>query len=340
MAKLKAIISETIKRDVYDIEVEDNHNFFVDGVLAHNCEISLKNMQFCNLTEMNVSDVVDQEDLNARSRAAAFIGTLQAGYTDFHYLRPQWKENTETDALLGVGQTGIASGAVLELNLMEAAQEANIENERIAAIIGINKAARTTTVKPSGTSSLTVGSSSGIHAWHAPYYIRRVRVGKNEPLYAYMKQNFPALIEDCQFKPHIEAVMSFPQKAPDGAIMRTESPLHLLERVKKFNLEWIRPGYRSGANHHNVSCTVSIKEDEWDEVGRWMWDNRHDYTGISVLPHDGGTYTQAPFEDCTEEQFEYMNRMLHSIDLTAVLEEEDMTSLNDQVACAGNACTV
>jgi len=188
------------------------------------------------------------------------------------------------------------------------------------------------------TSSLAVGSSSGIHAWHAPYYIRRVRVGKNEALYRYMKTNFPVLVEDCHFKPHIEAVVSFPQRAPVGAVVRTESALHLLERVKKFNAEWVVPGYREGANNHNVSCTVSIKDHEWDSVGRWMWDNRNDYTGISVMPYSDHTYVQAPFEDCTEEQFVFMSRMLHEINLADVIEDEDHTSLNDQVACANGLC--
>lgn len=303
-------------------------------------EISLRSCQFCNLTEMNVTDVVDQRDLNERSKAGSFIGTLQAGYTDFHYLRPIWKENTEKDALLGVGQTGIASGAVLNLDLKEAALEAKEENRRVADLIGINASARVTTVKPSGTASLTVGSSSGIHAWHAPYYIRRVRVGKNEPLYEYMKKNFPDLIEDCAFKPHIEAVMSFPQKAPEGAIIRTESPLDLLERVKKFNQEWIHPGYRRGINQHNVSCTISVADDQWEPIGEWMWSNREFYTGISVLPYDGGTYKQAPFEDIDETRFNEMAKQLHSIDLRNVIEEDDLTNLTDQAACAGGACEV
>ena len=303
-------------------------------------EISLKSAQFCNLTETNVSDVVDLADFNRRVRAAAFIGTLQAGYTDFHYLRPLWKENTEADALIGVGLTGIASGACLGLNLEEAAAEVNQENARVAALIQINPAARTTTVKPSGTSSLAVGSSSGIHAWHAPYYIRRMRVGKNEPLYRYMIENFPQLVEDCHFKPHIEAVMSFPQKAPEGAIIRSETALDLLERVKRFNLEWVRPGYHSGANHHNVSCTVSVKDNEWNEVGDWMWANRDSYTGISVLPFSDHTYIQAPFEDSDAETFDLMAQLLHEIDLTQVEETEDLTNLNDQVACAGGACLV
>ena len=304
------------------------------------CEISLKSMQFCNLTEVNVSDVDTQEDLNARVRAAAFLGTLQAGYTNFHYLRPQWQDNTEKDALIGVGMTGIGSGSVLGLDLEQAANEVNDENARVASMIGINVAARTTCIKPSGTSSLTVGSSSGIHAWHNDYYIRRMRVGKSEALYRYMSNNFPQLIEDCNFKPHIEAVMSFPQKAPEGSILRTEPALHLLERVKKFNQQWVHKGHRDGPNHHNVSCTISIREEEWESVGQWMWDYRKYYTGISVLPYDTGTYIQAPFEDCTEQTYSEMISLLHDIDLNSVVETDDHTNLTDQVACAGGACTV
>ena len=304
------------------------------------CEISLKSMQFCNLTEVNVSDVDTQEDLNARVRAAAFLGTLQAGYTNFHYLRPQWQDNTEKDALIGVGMTGIGSGSVLGLDLEQAANEVNGENARVASMIGINVAARTTCIKPSGTSSLTVGSSSGIHAWHNDYYIRRMRVGKSEALYRYMSNNFPQLIEDCNFKPHLEAVMSFPQKAPEGSILRTEPALHLLERVKKFNQQWVHKGHRDGPNHHNVSCTISIRDEEWESVGQWMWDYRKYYTGISVLPYDTGTYIQAPFEDCTEQTYSEMISLLHDIDLNSVVETDDHTNLTDQVACAGGACTV
>ena len=303
-------------------------------------EISLKPYQFCNLTEINVSDVVDQEDLNSRSAAAAFIGTLQAGYTDFHYLRNIWRETTEAEALIGVGQTGIASGTVLSLNSTEAAEGVKTTNEDLAKTLGINPAARTTTIKPSGTTSLVVGSSSGIHAWHNDHYIRRMRLGKNEAMYGYIKQNFPTLVEDCVFKPHLEAVLSIPQKSPEGAILRNESAMDLLERVKKFNLEWVRTGHRSGDNFHNVSCTISLKEEEWETVGEWMWANQDNYTGISVLPYDGGTYVQAPFEDCTKETFDDMVQHLHSINLSAVHEYDDNTSLTDQAACQGNACEI
>lgn len=304
------------------------------------CEISLNPFQFCNLTEVNVDDVVDQNDLNERVRAAAIIGTLQAAYTDFHYLRPIWKETTEKEALIGVGMTGIGSGAVLGLDLKEAAKIVKDTNEEFAQIIGINPAARTTTVKPSGTASCVVGSSSGIHAWHNDYYIRRMRVGKNEALYTYMLNNFPDLVEDCIFKPHIEAVISIPQKAPENAIVRTESAMHLLERVKRFNLEWVREGYRYGKNHHNVSCTISLKDEDWGPVGDWMWENRDHYTGISVLPFDGGSYQQAPFTDCSKEDYERLMQACHEIDLTQVKEHEDGTNLSGELACAGGACEV
>lgn len=190
------------------------------------------------------------------------------------------------------------------------------------------------------TSSLTVGSSSGIHAWHNDYYIRRMRVGKNEALYHYMLKNFPALVEDCKFKPHLEAVMSFPQKAPDGSITRTEPAFQLLERVKKFNQEWVFSGYRSGANNHNVSCTISLRENEWEQCGEWMWENQNFYTGISVLPYDNGSYVQAPFEDCTQAEYENLVKMLHEINLDEVVELDDHTNLTDQAACAGGACEV
>ena len=130
----------------------------------------------------------------------------------------------------------------------------------------------------------------------------------------------------------------FPQKAPEGAILRTESAISLLKRVRKFNQEWVHAGYREGANHHNVSCTISIRPDEWDMVGEWMWNNKKYYTGISVLPYDGGTYPQAPFEDCSESTYNKLLSRMMDIDLRDVVETEDNTSLTDQVACAGGAC--
>ena len=304
------------------------------------CEIALRPFQFCNLCEVNVSDVVDQSDLNARVKAASFIGTLQAGYTDFHYLRPIWQRTTEKDALIGVSMTGIGSGAVLKLDMKESAKVVKIENRRVAEILKINVSARTTTVKPAGTTSLTLGTSSGIHAWHNDYYIRRVRVGKNESMYSHLLLNHPELIEDEYFRPHDTAVIGIPQKAPDTAIFRTESPIQLLERVKKVHSEWVKPGHRSGSNSHNVSATISIREHEWKAVGEWMWENKEFYNGLSVLPYDGGTYIQAPFEDCTKERYEELMQTLSDVDLSKVIELEDNTDLSGELACAGGACEV
>jgi len=304
------------------------------------CEIALRPYQFCNLCEVNVSNVESQEDLNERVRVGAFIGTLQAAYTDFHYLREVWQKTTERDALLGVGMTGIGSGAILNYDLKKAADLAKDENARVAELIGINKAARVTTVKPSGTSSLVLGTSSGIHAWHNDYYIRRIRVGKNEAIYTHLAIHHPELIEDDFFKPTIQAVISVPQRAPEGSILRTEDVMDMLERVKKFNMQWVKKGHRKGANTNNVSATVSIKEGEWDKVGEWMWENKETFNGLSVLPYFGGTYTQAPFEDITKEQFDEMAKHLHNIDLSKVIEFSDETALMDQAACAGGACEI
>jgi ribonucleoside-diphosphate reductase alpha chain len=304
------------------------------------CEIALRPFQFCNLCEINASDVVDQADLNTRVEAAAFIGTLQAAYTDFHYLRDIWRKTTEKDALLGVGMTGIGSGAVLGLDLKSAADLAKTENARVAEIIGVNKAARVTTVKPSGTSSLVLGTSSGIHAWHNDHYIRRIRVGKNEAIYTYLAIHHPELVEDDFFKPTIQAVISVPQRAPEGSILRTENVMDMLERVKKFNTQWVKKGHRKGANTNNVSATVSIQEHEWEAVGKWMWENKETFNGLSVLPYFGGSYTQAPFQDITKEEFEVMVQHLHGIDLSKVVEFDDNTSQMDQAACGGNGCEI
>jgi ribonucleoside-triphosphate reductase (thioredoxin) len=304
------------------------------------CEIALRPYQFCNLAEVNVSDVATQEEYEERAKAASFIATLQAGYTDFHYLRDVWRRTTEKDALIGVSMTGIASGKVLNLDMKAAAKAVKEENRRVASMIGIKQASRTTCVKPAGTTSLTLGTSSGIHAWHNDHYIRRLRVGKNESIYLYLYINHPELIEDEYFRPHDTAVISVPQRSPEGAITRQESALQLLRRVNKVTDEWVRNGHRSGQNTHNVSATVSIRDSEWTDVGEWMWDNRSCYNGLSVLPADGGTYKQAPFEDCSPEKYQVLMQALEEIDLRKVVELEDDTNLSGELACAGGACEI
>lgn len=303
-------------------------------------EIGLRPFQFCNLVEVNVSDVDGQEDYENRVRNASYIATLQASYTDFHYLRPVWQRTTEKEALIGVSMTGIASGKVLDLDMKSAAKVVNRENKETAKRIGINPAARTTCVKPAGTTSLVLGTSSGIHAWHNDHYIRRIRVGKNEAIYSYLKSNVPELVEDESFRPHDTAVISVPQKAPEGALLRHESALEMLERVKNVSASWISQGHIKGSNGHNVSATVSLKDEDWEPVGEWMWENRHFYNGLSVLPYDGGTYIQAPFEDCTAEKYEEMLPFLKSVNLDLVTEVEDNTDLKGEIACAGGSCEI
>jgi len=301
-------------------------------------EISLKPYGFCNLTEINATTIDSQEEYNARARAAAFLGTLQASYTDFYYLRDEWKETAEKEALLGVSMTGIASGTVTNLDMTEASQVAVEENIRVAQLLGINRAKRVTTVKPSGTTSLVLGSSSGVHAWHNDYYIRRIRVNKNEAIYAYLAIFHPELLEDEYFSPETTAVISIPQRAPEGAVTRhVESAVSLLERVKRIHEEWIKPGHAFGDNTHNVSCTINIKDNEWEEARKFIWENRNSFTAVSCLPHSDHSYKQAPFEDCSPEVYARMLETLSDIDLTRVIEPDDNTTLADNLACYGSA---
>ena len=287
-----------------------------------------------------MSDVKDQDDLDSRAIAASFIATLQASYTDFHYLRDIWRKNTEKDALLGVSMTGIASENNLKLNFERASRLVKECNQDLATTLGINSAARTTAVKPAGTTSLVVGSSSGIHAWHNDYYIRRMRINKNEAIYQYLAIYHPELLEDEYFSPTTTSVISVPQKAPKKAITRHESTIDALERVKMISKDWVKNGHIKGENTHNVSCTVSVRSNEWKIVGEWMWVNKDYYNGLSVLPYDGGTYKQTPFEDCTKEVYDKMMQTLKDVDLSKIIELQDDTVVGDSLACSGAGCEI
>lgn len=303
-------------------------------------EISLQCNELCNLVEIDSSKITSQDDLEYCSRMAARIATIQATYTDFHYLREVWRDTVEKEALIGVSLTGIASGAVTKLDMSAGAEKVIEENRVMAKKLGINPSARSTCVKPSGTASLLLGTSSGVHAWYAPYYWRRVSVWKEEPIYAYLRDNHPELLEDDYFKPTTMAKIKVPMKAPEGAALRYESALSTLERVKLLQNTWIAKGHVSGINKNNVSTTISVRPEEWAEVGEWMWENRSIYTGIAVLPYDGGTYTQSPFEECTKEEYEEAVKYLTDIDLRDVYEGNDNTSLQGEAACAGGACEI
>lgn len=320
------------------------------------CEVALRPYQFCNLCEINGDTIIDQEDFDKRAAIASFFGTLQAGFTDFHYLRPIWKKTTEQDALLGIGITGIGGGKLEYLDKKRAARFVSHENEILAKRIGINQAARSTLIKPSGTTSLVLGCSSGIHAWHSEYFLRTIRFGLNEDIASYMLVNHPELCEMDELRSD-QLCIRVPMKAPKKAIMRSESAIDTLERVKLFSERWIMPGHRDGNNTHNVSATISVDKnreykigrydngdygviDEWRRVGEWMWDNKYVYNGLSVLPYDGGTYVQTPFESCTKEEYEKRIASLTDVDLTKVIEIEDNTAFTQDTACAGGKCEI
>ena len=322
------------------------------------CEIALRPYQFCNLCEVNVSDVTSQGDLNERVAAASFFGTLQAGFTNFHYLRPIWAATTQKDALLGIGMTGIGSGEIMKYKLEIAAHIAKKVNQLITEKTGINEAARITCVKPSGTTSLVLGTASGIHAWHNDYYLRTMRFNKNEDIAQYLMTNHPELCEDDVLRPTDTVCVRIPVKAPEGSILRTEKAIDTLERVKYFSTNWIGSGHVNGENTHNVSATISIDSqrkigsgkfdmmgnegetiiNEWEVVGQWMWENREFYNGLSVLNYSGHSYVQAPFEDITKEEYNKRIEQLKEIDITKIKEVEDEVNFNESVACGGGAC--
>lgn len=305
-------------------------------------EIALNPYQFCNLTTINQTGIESERDFLNRVYAAALIGTLQASYTDFHYLRPIWQETTEKEALLGISFTGIADGNnLVSADLLRKGASLVTEvNEKYAKKLGINLAARTTAIKPEGTSSCVLGSSSGIHARHAPFYIRRIRMNKDDALAVYLKHAIPELVED-DVTSSSGVVVSIPQESPEGSIIRAnETALGLLDRALFYNKNWISPGHRFGVNKHNVSVTISVKDNEWDELREEMWINRKHYSGISLLPYDGGIYVQAPFEDITKERYEEMSKLVKEVDLKQVREEQDNTNRIEQLACTGGVCEI
>jgi ribonucleoside-diphosphate reductase alpha chain len=306
------------------------------------CEISMPSHGFCNLTSVNFGTIESQEDFNERAYYASVLGTLQAAYTDFKYINPLWKKTAEDMSLIGVSLTGIAAHPDLtKIDFEAAANAVKKANSEIAKKIGIKEADRLTTIKPDGTGSLVLGTSSGIHPWHAKHYIRRLRVNKLEPLYGYMTKNFPELIEDEQSNPGKNGVLSLVIKAPEGAITRrNQTALEFLERVKYMFEHWVMPGHVSGDNYNNVSCTCNVKNHEWDEVREWMWENRNNYTGISLLPYSDSSYVQAPFEDTNEDIYKDFSEKHREFHLNEIEEEKNFVNFGQEAACAGGACEV
>jgi intein/homing endonuclease len=319
--------------------------FFTNSLelLTNPCsEISLNSSQMCNLTTINQTGITNKRDFMNRIYAASLIGTLQASYTDFDYLSPRWKEITDKEALLGVSFTGIAdsSGIVTPEMLEEGARFAVEVNEKYASKIGINPAYRITCLKPEGSVSCVLSSSSGIHARHAEYYIRRIRMNADDALALYLKSIVPDLVETDLFS-STGVVVSLPQESPKNAIIReNESALDLFNRTMTYHDHWINPGHKSGLNRHNVSVTISLKDEEWDVLREEMWKNRHRYTGISLLPFDGGNYQQSPFEEINKSQYEDMIKLVKDVDLSKVVENEDYTERAELVACVGGVCSI
>lgn len=305
-------------------------------------EISLNSNQFCNLTTINQTGVKDKRDFLNRVYAATLIGTMQATYTDFPFIRSSWKDVTEQEALLGVSFTGIADacGTIKPEWLIEGAALAKEVNHKYSKKLGINSAARITAIKPEGTASTVLGSSSGIHARHSEFYLRRIRMNKDDVLTRYLSSTIPELVEDDLFTPS-GVVVTLPQRSPPNSITRErETALSLLDRTLLYHKNWIQPGHISGKNTHNVSVTISYKPHEIVDLREKLWEARHSYTGISILPYDNSSYKQMPFEECDEKTYTQMSGLVKEIDLRMVKEEEDNTSRIEALACAGGVCNI
>lgn len=299
-------------------------------------EIILRSMQFCNLSTVIVRPGDDLDDLLDKVECASWIGTIQASFTDFPYLRPDWKKNCDEERLLGVSISGqMDNPKALTKEALKALKARVVKVNRSASkLLGINAAAATTCVKPEGTSSQLTSSGSGVHPWYAPYFIRRYRISCTDRLFAMVKdQGLPASAENGQDKDNPSTwVVSFPVKAPEGAVFRdAKTAIEQLEWYKKVQENWCE---------HNCSITIYVKDNEWFEVGNWVYKNWDVVGGVSFLPYDGGHYVQAPYEAITEKQYNEMVSKFPKIDYNQLIkyEQEDMTEGAKSFACVGDKC--
>jgi len=304
-------------------------------------EIILRDKEFCNLSEVVIRVDDDKESLMRKVRLASILGTWQSTLTNFKYLSSVWKKNCEEERLLGVSLTGIMDCPLTNgetLGLAELLTDLRVEavdvNKQFAEKIGINQSASVTCVKPSGTVSQLVDAASGIHARHSPYYIRTVRADIKDPLCKFMiDKGFPA--EPCVMKPDHTMVFSFPIKSPDNATCRSDmTALEQLEMWRTYQNYWCE---------HKPSVTITVKEDEWMEVGSWVWKYFDQVSGISFLPHSDHSYRQAPYQDCDEETYiNLLSEMPVGVDWSelASYEETDNTSGTQTFACSGDSCEV
>jgi ribonucleoside-triphosphate reductase len=303
-------------------------------------EIILRPYQFCNLSEVIVRSDDTLQDLKQKVRMATILGTFQSTLTNFKYLRKIWKQNTEEERLLGVSLTGIMDHPVLSKTtdstrwLKEMKDQAVLTNQEYAKLLGIPQSAAITCVKPSGTVSQLTNSASGIHARHSEYYIRTVRADNNDPLTKLMKDE-GVINEPDVMKPDHTTVFSFPTMSPQGASVRKDiSAIEQLELWKIYAQQWCE---------HKPSITVTVKEDEWMDVGAWVYKNFDIISGISFLPYDDHTYQQAPYQDCTKA--EYSSALLRTpkeIDFSklSIYEKEDTTTGSRELACTADTCEI
>lgn len=331
-------ITEGPITDVYDLTVEDTHNFIADFVVVHNCsEIILRPYEVCNLTEVIVRSEDKVEDLKAKMRIATILGTFQSTLTDFPYLRKIWQKNAEEERLLGVSLTGIYDNKItyrdnndLEGLLLELKQIAVETNKIWAGRLGINPSAAITAVKPSGTVSSLCDTASGIHTRHAEYYIRTVRSDVKDPLTNFLI-DIGIPYEHCVMRPDSTIVFSFPMKAPEGAMTRKD-----ISAIEHLGL-WLT--YQRYYCEHKPSITISVKEDEWMLVGAWVWDHFDEVTGISFLPYSDYNYKQAPYTECTKEEYEAaLAVMPPDIDWEQFIETDDNVEGAQTLACVGGIC--
>jgi ribonucleoside-diphosphate reductase alpha chain len=303
-------------------------------------EIILKPYQFCNLTSCIVRPDDDLVSLKRKVYLATILGTFQASLTNFPYLRKIWENNTKEEALLGVSMTGILDNALMNdpedttlPGRLEALKDVAIAtNAEFAALIGINTSVAITAIKPEGTVSQLCSTASGIHPQHSKYYVRRVRADNKDPLTQFMIQSgFSA--EPCVMKPESTTVFSFPVKVADGALLREE--LSAIQHLKLWLL------YQRHYCEHKPSVTISVKEHEWMEVGAWVWEHFDEITGVSFLPYDGGTYKQAPYEECTEEQYEALKASIPTgVDWENFKEFDDNVEGAQMLACVAGVCEI
>ena len=299
-------------------------------------EIILRDKQFCNLTEVVVRANDTKKTLTRKVQLATILGTLQSNLTNFQFLSAEWTKNTKEERLLGVSLTGIMDAKITSnpdpIFLEELKHEANKTNKKYAQMLDIEPSKSITCVKPSGTVSQLVDSASGIHTRHSPYYIRTIRMDKKDSIYDFLKDK-GVQVEDEQFRPESTAVFSFPIKAPSGAITRDDkTALEQLENWLVYQRHWC---------NHKPSVTISVKDNEWMDVGAWVWKYFDEISGISFLPHSDHTYVQAPYQECTKEEYQaLLKKTPKDVDWLSFKEEEDNTEGSQTLACTGNACEI